>query len=223
MAEQSIVESLRKLDKEKAQIGVSYKRFSINSVSVDKLQKDINNQKSSNLTEDKIKGIGKEIALSLDDNKNQHELISQLKNTCQMNAVLHRVKKSSSILIPNIYLIGYIVLSIISILLGFCILHFGLILASDIDNKFLNFLIHLAVYTLTFIPLHIYSNHAPKGKMFMITCTTILNILMIALVNKFVSYHFGKSFFIISIIVMLIMSFPALLVGYFSLRFSDNN
>lgn len=222
MADQSLLESLRKLNKEKEPIGISYKRFSINSANIDKLQKDINSQKLSNYVDDRVKGISKEIALNLDDKIKQRDLLSQLQNTCQMNREINREKRPS-IILPNIYLIGYVILSVLSFTLGIFSLHFML---TRFFNGFIRFLIHLVFYTLTFIPLHIYSNHAPKGKKYMKICTTIENVLMISLVNKYVSLHFGKGYFIISIIVILIMSLPAILVSLlFSLssNHSDKN
>lgn len=120
------------------------------------------------------------------------------------------------------------ILSVICFCFGIFVLHFFM---TKTDSEFLIFITHLIVYAVAFIPAYIYSYFAPKGNWFMMICTLMENILMIVLVNEFISdrlvefYGNGKriSDLIILIIVTLIMSIPAIAVGAFTFyEYYDN-
>lgn len=222
MAVQSIKEKLKKLDKEENQTDkINYKKFLIDYKSVDELKIEADKQKGSNNTESRIKGLSMELALNTGDSKKQKEVLSQIESICKMKIKPQKKKKLISFYLPHLYLIGYMLLSVVCFCFGIFALHYIL---NKTNNDFFIFLTHLIIYAAAFIPLYIYSYFAPKGNRFMLICTLAENLLMIVLVNEFVSdllndfYGDGKkigSLFVL-IFVALIMSIPAIVVGAIS-------
>jgi hypothetical protein len=195
-------------------------------------------QNNSNSIEERIKGLGKQIALT-DKDEDKQRNITKLDKLCTQE-IIKNSRASTIKIIPSIlFSVAFIILSALCFYLSFAIINFTNTKAneSDLSEFFINiifFVVHLLVYLGAFLPVYVLAFFAPVGYKIMGVCAFLENLLLIFLVNQVVNEGVFEltnglvhNIFVrlLGIIILLIVVSPAIIVGLFGniMIFSKSN